>query len=123
MIYGTEKNSQNITMNEEIEIWARNPVDCIKHLLDNPKFHGDFDYEPVHQYSLLEASDEENNINGVTHTTQMDTSLDGASSCLRERLFNESCTGDWWWETQVCRSIHSNYLLVILNPAILVSSS
>ena len=62
-------------MTENLELWRRNPIDCIWDLIGNPAFHKHVAYGPEHIY----ADDK------------------GGS-----RIFDEMWTGDWWWKTQVC---------------------
>jgi hypothetical protein len=60
---------------ENLELWRRNPIDCIRDLIGNPSFHKHVAYGPERIY----ADDK------------------GGS-----RIFDEMWTGDWWWKTQVC---------------------
>jgi Plavaka transposase len=62
------------TMIDSLEIWSRDPVECIKDLLGNPSFKDQMHYAPERHYS-----DESG----------------------QEQLFSEMWTGDWWWEMQV----------------------
>jgi hypothetical protein len=67
-------------MQEEVELWMRDPLECIEELLSNPAFRDQVRYAPEKAYT-----DE----TGET------------------RIYDEMWTGDWWWETQVsdpCRS-------------------
>lgn len=60
---------------EILDLWRRDPLDCIRELIGNPAFREIMAYEPEQIYS-----DEE----------------------MRNRVVNEMWTGDWWWEIQVC---------------------
>ncbi|KAF8871026.1 hypothetical protein BD779DRAFT_1613985 [Infundibulicybe gibba] len=59
---------------EEMELWYRNPVECIKELIGNPAFSDSVSFVPERVY----------------------TSNDGD-----DRIYDEMWTGDWWWNTQV----------------------
>ncbi|KAF8877773.1 hypothetical protein BD779DRAFT_1677121 [Infundibulicybe gibba] len=58
---------------EEMELWYRDPVECIKELLSNPAFKDSISYVPERIY----------------------TSSDGD-----DQIYDEMWTGDWWWDTQ-----------------------
>ncbi|KAL1685054.1 hypothetical protein GGG16DRAFT_67074 [Schizophyllum commune] len=64
-------------LTEQIELWQRDPVECIKELLSNPAFKGKQAYAPCQVFSSLNA-------NG-----------DGVN-----REYDEMWTGTWWWVTQ-----------------------
>jgi Plavaka transposase len=61
-------------MEEDLELWFRDPVECVQELLSNPVFveHTAFALERVY-------SDREG----------------------KERIFDEMWTAEWWWDTQV----------------------
>jgi Plavaka transposase len=59
---------------EEMELWRRDPVECIRELIGNPTFKDLLAYAPEQAFQ-----DEEGNI----------------------RIFDEMWTGDWWWDLQV----------------------
>lgn len=61
-------------MTEELELWTRDPLECIKELMANPAFAGNMTYSPVQMFS-------------------------DSAGTVRE--FKEMWTGDWWWKTQV----------------------
>jgi len=61
-------------LTEEVELWMRNPLDCIRELLANPNFADAISYEPQKVFD---------------------------DEAGRERRFNEMWMGDWWWEVQV----------------------
>jgi hypothetical protein len=63
---------------EKLELWRRNPVDCVKELMSNPAFKAVLRYAPERVYR-----DKEGKI----------------------RVYDEMWTGDWWWDTQVRYSI------------------
>jgi hypothetical protein len=61
-------------ISEELELWRRNPVDCIRELIGNPAFRDAMAYAPERVFS-----DE----NG------------------QDRVIDEMWTADWWWKIQV----------------------
>jgi Plavaka transposase len=71
---------------ERLELWRRDPIECIKELMGNPLYKESLEYAPQRHYM-----DEEGNI----------------------RVFEEMWTGDWWWNTQVnmstCNSEHKHH--------------
>ncbi|TBU37509.1 hypothetical protein BD309DRAFT_905077 [Dichomitus squalens] len=58
---------------EELELWRRNPVECIRELLGNPVFRDAVRYAPEKLFC--------------------DTAGD-------TRIYDETWTGDWWWDLQ-----------------------
>ena len=61
-------------LEEDLELWRRDPVECVKELIGNPAFKEFMSYVPERVY--------------VDNKGQ-------------ERIYDEMWTGDWWWETQV----------------------
>lgn len=61
-------------MVEEVELWQRDPIECLRELMGNPAWKDDMAYEPE-----MVFTDEEGN----------------------NRIYDEACTGDWWWKKQV----------------------
>lgn len=59
---------------EELELWKRDVVDCIAELLGDPAFSGEMVFEPSRVW---------------------------ANKTKRRRIYGETWSGDWWWETQV----------------------
>ena len=59
---------------ERLELWKRDPVECVKELMGNPMFKDSLEYAPQKHFM-----DEEG----------------------KNRVFDEMWTGDWWWNTQV----------------------
>jgi hypothetical protein len=82
----------NLLMNgqpdcEELKLWLRDPVNCIRELFGNPEFNGTVSYAPEQVFV-----DEEG----------------------KTRRFDEMWTGNWWWEMQVSASMwHVNLLLTL----------
>ncbi|KDQ19373.1 hypothetical protein BOTBODRAFT_96113, partial [Botryobasidium botryosum FD-172 SS1] len=72
-VVGDLQDSDGKFLEEELEIWGRNPVDCIQEILQNPSHKGHDRYAPRKVY---------------TDSTQT----------VRE--YGEMDTSDWWWETQ-----------------------
>lgn len=61
-------------MVEELELWRRDPVECVKDLISNPAFRDHMSYVPEEVYSDSEGN---------------------------TRVYDEMWTGEWWWKTQV----------------------
>jgi Plavaka transposase len=59
---------------EKLELWRRDPVECVRELLGNPGLKNHMKYAPVQVYEDLEGNN---------------------------RIFDEMWTADWWWNTQV----------------------
>ncbi|KAF8870236.1 hypothetical protein BD779DRAFT_1455790 [Infundibulicybe gibba] len=70
---GDRKGEDGSLMVEEVELWRRDPVECIQELMGNPAFDGHIAYQPERAYK------------------------DRAG---KTRIFDEAWTGDWWWNTQ-----------------------
>lgn len=62
------------TESEELQMWMRDPVACIRELISNPSFDGSMAYAPEKVYVDQEG---------------------------QTRRYDEMWTGDWWWQTQV----------------------
>ena len=59
---------------EDLELWFRDPVDCVSELLANPAFINYISYTPKRVYSDNE---------------------------VKERIFDEAWMANWWWDMQV----------------------
>lgn len=59
---------------EKLELWRRDPVECVKELMGNPALKKYMKYAPERLYEDIEAT---------------------------SQVFDEMWTGTWWWETQV----------------------
>jgi hypothetical protein len=59
---------------EKLELWRRDPVECIKELMGNPALKKYMKYAPERVYEDDEGTN---------------------------RVFDEMWTGDWWWNIQV----------------------
>lgn len=60
---------------ETLELWHRDPVECITELLANPYFRGKQQYAPRRIFRNKNGTNQE---------------------------FGEMWTADWWWKIQVC---------------------
>lgn len=77
-VKGTLLGEDGKEMTETLELWRRDPVECIRELIGNPAFRDTMRFAPERLYA-----DEEGNV----------------------RVFEEMWTGDWWWKTQVRHSV------------------
>ena len=71
---GDVPDENGILKTEEIELWRRDPVDCIRELIGNPTFREFLKYAPEKLFEKMDGSG---------------------------RIYDETWTGDWWWEMQV----------------------
>lgn len=60
---------------EKLELWRRDPVECVKELMGNPALKDSLEYTPEHHFGDEAGAD-----------------------CI----YDEMWTADWWWDTQVC---------------------
>ncbi|KAH7908431.1 hypothetical protein BJ138DRAFT_1012802 [Hygrophoropsis aurantiaca] len=70
---GDREGEDGEVIKEELELWMRDPVECIRELIGNPTFQKNLAYAP--EKVFLDS-------NGTI------------------RQFDEMWTGDWWWEVQ-----------------------
>lgn len=68
-------------MVEEVDLWRRNPLDCIQELIGNPLFKDNIVFEPG-QFFTDEA--------------------------CSNRLIDEAWTANWWWKAHVSSRLSSN---------------
>lgn len=73
-VSGDLEGEDGETMVEELELWRRNPVECIQELIGNPSFKDKIVFEPAKFFT------------------------DEACS---NRLIDEAWTADWWWKAHV----------------------
>lgn len=59
---------------EELELWCRDPVECVRELMSNPLFRDMLAYAPERAY---------------------------ADSAGEIPIYDDMWTGEWWWELQV----------------------
>lgn len=71
---GDELDESGNPRKEVLELWKRDPVECIRKLLGNPGFKDSLHYAPERLYMDAEG---------------------------RNRLYGNMWTGDWWWDLQV----------------------
>ncbi|KAJ6540406.1 hypothetical protein B0H19DRAFT_1313055 [Mycena capillaripes] len=60
---------------QELELWRRDPVECIKELMSNPTFKDHMAYAPERVYSRKDGRED-------------------------SRIIDEMWTADWWWKIQ-----------------------
>jgi Plavaka transposase len=65
--------TQSMLMSDELELWRRDPVECIKDLLQNPAFRDVMAYAPERVYRDKEG---------------------------KRQVYDKMWTSDWWWEVQ-----------------------
>lgn len=77
-LIGDRLDEKKKPITEDVEIWHRDPVECIKELIGNPAFRETLRYAPERVYE-----DEKG----------------------ESRQYNEMWTCDWWWDLQVSTTI------------------
>jgi hypothetical protein len=75
-VCGNLDDENGVPLQDEVELWSRDPVECIKELIGNPFFKEDMAYSPARAY---------------------------ADCASQHRVIDEMWTADWWCETQVRR--------------------
>ncbi|KAJ7075485.1 hypothetical protein B0H15DRAFT_925432 [Mycena belliarum] len=83
---GDELDADGALKTEIVEMWCRDPVDCVKELLGNPAFTKQC-YEPCRVFKDAE---------------------------LTNREYNEMWTGNWWWTIQELLPPGSTLVPIIL---------
>ncbi|KAJ7121947.1 hypothetical protein C8R43DRAFT_1148665, partial [Mycena crocata] len=86
---GDELDAEGQKKTEIVEMWCRDPVECVRELLQNPSFTNQA-YEPIRLFKRFE---------------------DGKYS---NREYNEMWTADWWWEIQKRLPIGSTLAPIII---------
>jgi hypothetical protein len=76
-VRGNRENENGELLEEDVDLWSRDPVECVKELIGNTSFKVDMAYTPARAYS------------------------DPAGE---HRLIDEMWTADWWCEKQVSLS-------------------
>ncbi|KAG2159432.1 uncharacterized protein EDB93DRAFT_1237560 [Suillus bovinus] len=74
-------------LQEELELWSRDPVECVKELIGNPFFKEDMAYSPARAY---------------------------ADRTGQHRVIDKMWTADWWGETQKALPKGAMIALIIL---------
>jgi hypothetical protein len=72
---GDQVDEGGIPVIEELELWRRDPVECVEELIGNPAFKEMMKFAPERVYR--------------------------DSNCTI-RVYDEAWTGDLWWNIQVC---------------------
>ncbi|KAL6305981.1 hypothetical protein BKA93DRAFT_816611 [Sparassis latifolia] len=73
LVHGNVTDENGEIMKEEVELWLRDPVECVRELIGNPLFRDSMAYVPERAFADKEGS---------------------------RRIYDEMWTGEWWWETQ-----------------------
>ena len=73
-VKGDMKDANGDNRIETLELWHRDPIECIAELLGNPYFRGKQQYAPRHVFRNKDGTNRE---------------------------FGEMWTADWWWKIQV----------------------
>ena len=71
---GDIRNSDGHAQTEELELWFRDPIECVRELIGNPAFNTGMKFAPERLYTSKDGSD---------------------------HVINEMWTADWWWDMQV----------------------
>lgn len=73
-IEGDIKDVDGNVMKEVVELWFRNPLECIQELINNPQFRDVMQYAPLRHF---------------------------VDQLGQTRVVDEMWTADWWWDMQV----------------------
>lgn len=73
-IEGDEQDDKGDARKETVELWRRDPVECVRELIGNPAFRDGMCFAPQQEYEDEEGT---------------------------QRIYDEMWTADWWWNTQV----------------------
>jgi hypothetical protein len=73
-VHGNTQDYNGDLQVEEVDIWCRDPVECVQELIGNPMFRDHLSYAPKKLFT------------------------DGMKD---EQIFNEMDTAEWWWGIQV----------------------
>ncbi|KAG8912619.1 hypothetical protein FRC01_004991, partial [Tulasnella sp. 417] len=79
-------------LNETVELWMRDPVECVAELIGNPTFRDTMQYSPIQETEADDDSFEEE----------------------PDRFFEEMWSGDWWWQVQDALPADSTVAPIIL---------
>jgi hypothetical protein len=80
-VEGNKLTNEQQYETEDLELWMRDPVECIRELMGNPEFDHMVSYAPERVFSDAEG---------------------------KTRRYDEMWTGDWWWEMQVSASVNKS---------------
>jgi hypothetical protein len=75
-VVGDRLDENDEMMSEDLELWRRDPVECIKELISNPAFKDHMAYAPERVYSSQDGDE-------------------------RSQILDEMWTASWWWKIQV----------------------
>ena len=73
-VAGDRQGENGEMMGEELDLWYRNPVQCIQELIGNPAFEDNMVFELAQFFTDEECTN---------------------------RLIDEAWTANWWWKAQV----------------------
>lgn len=73
-VEGEGADGDGVMATEKVELWRRDPVECINELFSNPAFKDKIQYKPRKVYT---------------------------NESKTEQVYGEMWTGQWWWKTQV----------------------
>ncbi|KAL1715521.1 hypothetical protein EV715DRAFT_207209 [Schizophyllum commune] len=91
-VQGNQVDANGAPREEVLELWRRDPIDCIRELVGNPAFKGKTVYAPQRVFREKDAAH-----NGVN------------------REYSEMWTADWWWDVQGTLPSGSTVTPVILS--------
>ncbi|KAG2107133.1 hypothetical protein DEU56DRAFT_750189 [Suillus clintonianus] len=72
-VAGDQVDTNGDMMSAELELWQRDPVECVRELMGNPTFREKMAYAPERAYEDTEGT---------------------------RRIYDEMWMADWWWDTQ-----------------------
>ncbi|KAI5999520.1 Zn-finger domain-containing protein [Pisolithus albus] len=72
-VVGDVVGEDSTAKHEQLELWRRDPVECVEELIGNPAFRDLMAYEPERAYADKKGEN---------------------------RIYDEMWTGDWWWDMQ-----------------------
>ncbi|KAI0074295.1 hypothetical protein K474DRAFT_1601721 [Panus rudis PR-1116 ss-1] len=72
-VVGDRKGEDGKFMTERVEVWRRDPLECVRELIGNPEFRDSMGYTPEKVFADMGRN---------------------------VRIYDEMWTGDWWWERQ-----------------------
>jgi hypothetical protein len=73
-VHGSHEDELGVPLEEEVELWSHDPVECVQELISNPFFKADMAYSPAKAY---------------------------ADCAGQHRVIDKMWMADWWGETQV----------------------
>jgi len=75
---------QELMAPEQLELWRRDPVECVRELMGNPAFKDVLKYAPEKHFTDVEG---------------------------RYHVYDEMWMANWWWDTQVNPMISGRKIL------------